>query len=289
MLRAFFGRHRTGSTWSRSILADATIALGLTTLTVHVPEQWDGYATIGDKVRAEKPDVLVMTNCRQEDFDSLPPLVGLNVIRDPRDIIVSGYFSHLHSHPEKLFGITFTNLVEHRKALKELSEDEGLYREIEFSGLFLDPMSAWNYANPGVLELRMEEILADTRGSWDRALRHLGLVVPAKGERLRTAAFHWNLAPRRRTPKPLALARRVLPRAPLHALPSTYVDSAVNRFTFAKMSKGRQPGQVDVTSHYRRGIPGDWPDHLTDDHLKAISARYGDLVERLGYGATQQR
>lgn len=284
MLRAFFGRHKTASTWARSILEEAAAALGLRVLTIHVPEQWSAYPSVGDLVRAERPDLLVMTNATQEDFESLPPLLGLNVVRDPRDIVVSGYFSHLHSHPDTLFGVTFWELIEHRKILSTVDAHEGLLQEIEFSGMFLDPMAAWNYANPGVLELKMEDMIADPAAVWGRALRHLDLVTPPGGaEPLRTAAFHWNLAPRRGVPRPLAAVRRVLPRVPLRRLPGSYARSATDRFTFARMSKGRQPGQEDVTSHYRRGVPGDWRTHFTDEHIARMRERHGDLVRRLGY------
>ncbi|BCJ76878.1 hypothetical protein CS0771_64220 [Catellatospora sp. IY07-71] len=283
MLRAFFGRHKTASTWARSILHDAAHALGLKILTIHVPNQWAGHASVGDYVRAEQPDILVMTNVTQAQFETLPPLRGLNVIRDPRDIIVSGYFSHRNSHPEQLMGIVWEELVEHRRVLSEVDVEAGLLAEIEFSGVFLDPMREWNYANPGVLELRMEDMVADPYAHWTRALTHLDLLAPGPFDRLRNAACAWNLADRRSTPRVPALARRVLPPVPLRRLPQAYVAGALARFSFERLSKGRRPGEEDVHSHYRRGVAGDWRNHLTEVHLKAITARYGDIVQQFGY------
>ncbi|WP_155375167.1 sulfotransferase family protein [Catellatospora vulcania] len=286
MLRAFFGRHKTASTWARSILHDAAHALGLKVLTLHVPAQWAGHATVGDYVRAQQPDLLVMTNVTQAQFDTLPPLRGLNVIRDPRDIIVSGYFSHLHSHPEKLMGNTWTELVEHRRVLTESDTEAGLLAEIEFSGLFLDPMREWTYANPGVLELRMEDMVADPLATWTSALTHLDLLAaPDALDRVRHAACTWNLADRRATPHATARVRRFLPRLPLRRLPQAYAADALARFSFERLSQGRRPGEEDVHSHYRRGVAGDWRNHLTEVHLKAIDARYGDIVQQLGYAA----
>ncbi|GAA1402099.1 hypothetical protein ACFQZ4_47665 [Catellatospora coxensis] len=283
MLRAFFGRHKTASTWARSILHDAAHALGLKVLTVHVPDQWAGHASVGDYVRAEQPDLLVMTNVTQAQFETLPPLRGLNVIRDPRDIIVSGYFSHRNSHPEQLMGIVWHELVAHRRVLSEVDVEAGLLAEIEFSGVFLDPMCEWNYANPGVLELRMEDMVADPYATWTRALTHLDLVAPGGFERLRHAASTWNLADRRETPRSLARARRFLPPVPLRRLPQAHVAGALARFSFERLSQGRRPGQEDVHSHYRRGVAGDWRNHLSEVHLKAITARYGDIVQQFGY------
>jgi hypothetical protein len=46
---------------------------------------------------------------------------------------------------------------------------------------------------------------------------------------------------------------------------------------------GRKIGEEDEKSHYRKGIAGDWRNHLTDDHVKLFRKCHGDLVERLGY------
>ena len=74
-----------------------------------------------------------------------------------------------------------------------------------------------------------------------------------------------------------------LPNFPLHQLPAAYVPWVLERYSFANLSGGRERGQEDVLSHYRRGVVGDWRTHLTSKHLDAIRDRFGDLVERLGY------
>jgi hypothetical protein len=284
VLRAFFGRHKSASTWARSILHDAAEALNLNIMTVHVAEQWAAYPSLGDMVRAEKPDLLIMTNAQQSDVDTLPEMRAFHIIRDPRDIVVSGYFSHLHSHPEAVGGIPWPELVEHRKTLKERDHDGGLFAEIEFSDLWFETMGSWNYHNPGVLELHMEDVISDPVKMWTLIFSHLDLLAEDAGDdRLRSAITTWNLAARRNNPRSLATLRRVLPRAPLRRLATPYVTSAMQRFSFSRLSQGRAPGEEDPTSHYRRGVAGDWRGHLKAEHLDAFRARYGDLVERLGY------
>lgn len=285
MLRAFFGRHKSASTWARSVLHEVAAALDLEVLTIHVPAQWSAYPSLGDMIRAEKPDILVMTNATKAEVDTLPEMRAFHVVRDPRDIVVSGYFSHLHSHPEVVGGIEWKALPEHRRALKELDHDAGLMAEIAFSAQFFDNMSVWDYDRPDILEVRMEDLISDPNRGWSEILTHLDLhtAEPTWDEWLRTAAFRWNLAARRGTPRVLAYPRRVLPRLPLRRLPSSYLPTALARFSFERMSKGRKPGEEDVTSHYRRGEAGDWRNHLNSEHLKALKERTDDLVTRLGY------
>ncbi|MEU8002342.1 hypothetical protein AB0B66_14365 [Catellatospora sp. NPDC049111] len=285
MLRAYFARHKSASTWARSILHEAAFALNLKVDTIHVPDQWAPYDSLGDYVRATRPDLLIMTNAKPEWVDTLPETRAFHLIRDPRDIVVSGYFSHLNSHPEVVGGVPWPELVTHRRNLRTLDEAGGLLAEVEFSGMFLDPMAQWDYARPGVLEVRMEDAITDPVKSWTQILHHLDLLTPEGSgpEQARMAAVRWNVAARRGIPKALAYPRHVLPRLPLRRLPGAYVADACARFSFSRLAKGREPGQEDVHSHYRRGVAGDWRNHLAAEHLAAFRARYGDLVERLGY------
>src|SRR5262249_55892480 len=115
------------------------------------------------------PDLLIDSNAWQVDVDSLGPVRGFHMIRDPRDMIVSGYFSHRYSHPE-----VFAELPPHRAELSVLDIDAGLSREIEFSGQFIDAMSTWNYAQPQILEVRMEDVIDDPVAQWTAIVAHLG-------------------------------------------------------------------------------------------------------------------
>jgi hypothetical protein len=285
VLRAFFGHHRAATTWVRSILHDCAAALGLTIRTVHNESDWSGYASVGDLVRVVRPDLLVLTNARKADVETLPEVRAFHVIRDPRDIVVSGYFSHRYSHPESFDGVVWAELGPHRQALSTLDHDAGMMAEIGFSGSFLDLLADWDYQQPGVLEVRMEDLTTAPVSMWTTILTHLDLFTDDQPSVawLRSAAVTWNLAARRRRPRSLALARRALPAVPIHRLSSTYVSSALERFAFSKLAGGRERGEEDPTHHYRRGVSGDWRNHLTDAHLAEFRRRYDGLVEHLGY------
>jgi hypothetical protein len=282
MLRCFFGRHKSASTWARNILHETAAALDLKILTVHVAAQWDGYPTLGDMVIDKAPDILIMTAPLQKDIDTLPDYKAVHLIRDPRDIIVSGYFSHRNSHPEAFGGLSWPEMLEHRKRLLELDKDAGMQEEIAFSALFLEPLASWEYNNPRVLEARMEELTVDQIEGWTQIMRHLDLLGEDGIGRL--MAVRWNLAQRREAPWAFKHMRRVLPRLPLTHVPPAYLPDVLDRFSFTKLSRSdRKPGEVDENSHYRKGVARDWENHFTARHHEVFSERYGDLVQRLGY------
>ncbi|MEX1061039.1 MAG: hypothetical protein WED13_08455, partial [Methyloceanibacter sp.] len=63
------------------------------------------------------------------------PFRAVHVIRDPRDVVVSAYFSHLHSHPTS----GWPELIDFRGKLTSLSTKEGLLAEFEFITDWRDP------------------------------------------------------------------------------------------------------------------------------------------------------
>ncbi|MBV1853687.1 sulfotransferase domain-containing protein [Catellatospora tritici] len=287
MLLVYSGRHKAASSWSRSILREAAALLGLNMVTVIAPEQWAPYGSLAELVRQERVDLLSLTNIQQKHYETLPPRRTVNVIRDPRDIVVSGYFSHRNTHAVQALGVTWHELIDHRKRLVELDMSAGMLEEIEFSGYFLDHMNTWDYHQPEVLELRMEEQIDDPVAAWTRIFEHYGLLIPpaAIGEWVGAAALRWRLGALRAEPG-RARVRRALPWPTLGRLPRAYVPLAVGHHTFTRLSySDRRPGEVDEMNHYRKGVPGDWRNHFTERHRSAFRARYGDLAERLGYPA----
>jgi sulfotransferase family protein len=247
VLRAFYARHRAASMWSKAIVQNIAEALDMRFQIYFVPDQWAEHGTLGDAVAALRPDFLMLTNARQCDVDTLPETRAVHLFRDPRDMVVSGYFSHRNSHPIDVDGVRWTELIRHRINLLKMDRDAGMMAEVEFSGgYFLDHMLSWDYEAPNVLGIRMEDLVSDSVAQWRRALAH------------------WEV---------------------LDLLPDGYLDELLRTHTFERMAGGaRKIGQEDETSHYRKGVAGDWRNHLTDDHLELFRKRYGALVDRLGYG-----
>lgn len=241
-LRVYLGYHRSGSTWLCRILEQASAALGLRFGIVHETRDLPG---LGEHVRHERLDVLALTNTDPAALAKLPEFLGIRVVRDPRDVVVSAYFAHLQSHPTD--GLPW--LVPHRAELQELSRDEGLMDEIRCRGLQFEQMLAWRPRDE-VTELRFEDLVAD-ESAVVNALRALDLVGRSR-----------------------FLRRR---------LPPTEAAALVHRNRFQLLAGGRLPGTEDPAHHHRRGIPGDWINHLTPAHVAELEARWPDLLPRYAF------
>ena len=122
-----------------------------------------------------------------EDFD--PSLTGgrtyrgSHMIRDPRDMIVSGYEYHRTTEeswarrPDRRFGG-----MSYQEYLLSLDEHEGLHAEIDFQvNGPVAAMAAWDYGRPEFLELRYEDVVADESEAFERLFRWYGFSDKAVG------------------------------------------------------------------------------------------------------------
>jgi len=53
--------------------------------------------------------------------------------------------------------------------------------------------------------------------------------------------------------------------------------------SFEQLTGGRPPGQEDLTSHYRKGIKGDWRNHFTPRVVEHFKRLYNDTLLLSGY------
>lgn len=53
--------------------------------------------------------------------------------------------------------------------------------------------------------------------------------------------------------------------------------------SFARLSGGRQPGEEDISAHYRKGVQGDWKKHFTPRAVEHFKALYSDVLVLSGY------
>jgi hypothetical protein len=272
MLRAFFGHHKCASSWAGVICADACRELGLRHAIVHDAQPLP--VSLAAHVQNEAIEFLSYTNADIDHVRRLGPLRAFHVVRDPRDVVVSAYFSHLHSHPTQ----EWPELLEHRRALGRLSPEEGLLLEMKFRERQMQEMYSWNYQRSDVLELRMEDLVVRPYSQALRIFSFLDLL----DER--------DLTPPRRLRWLLAKAlRRVERDTPLRVgwrprrIPAERLLGVVWEHDFAKKAKGRQQGQEDRKSHYRKGVAGDWRNHFQSRHVAFFKERYGDLLLKLGY------
>lgn len=61
------------------------------------------------------------------------------------------------------------------------------------------------------------------------------------------------------------------------------VQPCIEACNFSKLAGGRERGQENKQSHFRKGIVGDWVNHFTRDAWSVFDAEAGELLEKLGY------
>lgn len=229
--RFFFAHHKCASNWMRKMIRD---------FCSH--RRW-GYNVSGGLNNAPiqpaegKPTFHIRTNARWLHAKAIEPhQPAFNLIRDPRDALVSGYWSWRASHENN-----DDKLLATRTQLRELPLEDGLILMLDHLTL-LEDLKDWPVGEvPNILDVKYEDLLADTHAEMARIFKHLH-IKPNPGE----------------------------------------IDRIVTNCSFESMT-GRRPGQEDTTSHFRKGIAGDWKNAFTPTVAEAFCLRYQSDLVRLGY------
>jgi hypothetical protein len=179
-----------------------------------------------------------------ESYRSIPtngPSRAIYVMRDPRDLIVSNYFSLRYSH------VPIGAILSTREHLEKLDESAGLHQMIEWYqslGGFAGMLS-WAQAaarDPDILVIQFETLTGmHSKDEWARIFSFFDIHMPPE------------------------------------------VLQAVLEDHSFEAKAGRKQGQEDKSSHYRKGIAGDWKNHFNEQILPYFKEVTGDLVVRLKY------
>jgi hypothetical protein len=120
------------------------------------------------------------------------------IFRDPRDIVVSGYFSGLQTHRE------IAGVAERRAKLQQMSTSDGLLFALDYGQQHLRDMASWvDVEDPTVRTWRLEDVNADPENLIPEILAHCGVVLSAAelatvlAETSRTALQRKDLAVRK--------------------------------------------------------------------------------------------
>jgi len=196
-------------------------------------------------IRKQRPFADVAFTQFVTSVAGVPDICGLQMIRDPRDVVISGYFYHLwcdepwcKTPRESLDGKTY------QQHLNSLSKEEGIACEMS-NGAYAAiraMIDFEHYDDPLFYCLRYEDMIYDHERIFREAFEHL-------------------------------------------ELPPGVVKKGVeigDSLSFAKMTK-RKLGQVQQQHHLRKGTPGDWKNHFSDAHKQHFKELFGDGLVTLGY------
>jgi len=233
---------KTGSHWVKSVFSDPRIRTytRLATYPGHRYE-WDEFhkrfpryhfvpglfISYGSYEEIEKPD-------RYKTF---------YVIRDPRDIVVSWYFSIRDTH--RLAG----KVGQYRERLRSLDREEGIsfcIRTLAYKFAFMRTW-AYNADDPNVLMVKFENLVREPVQHWGKIFDHCGIEIPST--ELRSVLGDYDKEGMRKREQKRSFLRK---------------RSASNR------------------SHYRKG-GRNWEDLFTEKHRAMFAEINGNLLSVLGY------
>ena len=247
---------------------------------IHLPRNFEKYGSIGGYVDAHNLDFLVYSNADMDHVADFEFYRAFHVIRDPRDITVSAYYSHLSTH-----GL-YPEIAEHRKKLQALSKNEGLFAEIDFSAAEFRELEIWDYNQPNVMEIKMEVLTKDPEKHLSEIMDFMGYlddesVSPSSGKLLQIKLNRLSMKGRKFMPGNLPMFP--VPTRRYGSVPRSVIGEVIDEFSFKKLSGGRRPGEENRKSHFRKGKAGDWANHFTEDHKAYFKDKFGDLLIQLGY------
>lgn len=246
----YFGHHKAATKFLSQILEDSCKMIGINHAAVANPA-WIDF-DFPRFISANSIKCLSYVNSNINFAQSLQFCRGVHIIRDPRDMAISAYFSHRYSHPLA----RWPELLDHRKRLDAIDLKAGLLLDFQFTDdLVTDgykisvfpAMRNWRYNNPSILELRFEDLLGDFEVEMTKILTYL---------------FHLDSS----DPRTISRIRSLL---------------QINSFNM--MTGGRLPGEMDPYHHYRKGVIGDWRQYFSQEHKMWFKERYGDFLIEHGY------
>lgn len=201
--------------------------------------------------------MLTLSDRPDEISPHLRSFKASHFVRDPRDLVVSGYYYHRWTQEEwctkpnfqwtKLVGTRsfgyfqpdsnkYPRNESYQAYLNTLDTEAGMLLELFWRKYSFEFMRRWDFAKPHFLEMRYEDIVGNERAAFARLFAHYG--------------FH----PR--------VAERGL--------------ELVNDLRLANQSQGKG-------THLRSGAARQWEQEFTPRVRDVFKEQYGALLVRLGY------
>lgn len=230
---------------------------------------WKFAKVLGKSVNVPDADVVLFAHSLVDLNAITTPYVGAHFIRDPRDIIVSGYLYHKRCKEKWCTNtrfnldepILFPNVPysqEHRSEewkrryvvslgnrsyqqnLRERTESDGLLFELHHYGAWtIDSMLLWPYNNPRIKELRFETVMSHFDETFREMFVHFGFSNDQVTRALQIAA-----------------------------------KEDLGRLT---------EKQLKANPHISSRQTTKWHKYFKDVHKEAFKQRFGDALVQLGY------
>lgn len=153
----------------------------------------------------ERADVILFCHSLLSPDILKNPFVGVHIIRDPRDIVISGYLYHRrtdeawcinknfdYTKPIKFPYVPYSQEhkdeswkenylrslkgVSYQENLLSLNQDDGIVFEMDhYGGWTIRDILKWNYNHPNILEIRFEDLMMYYDDIFSRIVSHFNI------------------------------------------------------------------------------------------------------------------
>jgi len=200
---------------------------------------------------------IISLNDDQLSLANAPKYKGTHLIRDPRDLLVSGYRYHKYCKEAwalapfteetlELYSIKELGLLQlaekmnYQQLINHIDIETGYLLELNLRKPHFEAMLNWNYQNPNILELRYENIFDKEIEVFRQIFKHYG--------------FNNTI--------------------------TDYGLKIVENFSFKNLVA---KGNAGTNKHANTGITGQWKDMLPSSIQEKINNDYCELLEKLKY------
>ena len=171
-------------------------------------------------------------------------------LRDPRDVLVSLFYSHIYNHPRRLG--RFNPSDEQRNKWAEEGIDKFVINSAPFLKSHYQSLTSALLSEKNVVSIRYEDMVTD----YETWLKHF------------LSAFSHFFVPVKQILK-FSMRRKSLPN--IHR---KYLKKYKNDFTISS---------EDIYRHKRQITPGDHTRKLKEDTIKKLSIEFSDILKLLNY------
>jgi hypothetical protein len=240
--------HKVGTVWFKNILTSVAREFGL-------------LLTVNDPSRIPRGASLFLDDHSKIDLSRITQVyLGSHMIRDPRDVVISGYHYHLWTMERwantkigelgpgiadywPLLPVKDILHLTYKEYLNSIDKEAGLMAEIaRASSTDIRDMMRWDYGNTKILNFKYEDIMRDEESMFRCIFTHYGFNATA-------------------------IARST--------------DIAMG-FSFKHKAR-RDVGKTREKSHLRSGKAGQWRQEFSEAHKAYFKQLHGEDLIRLGY------
>ena len=160
-LMLFGCHHKVGTSWFSKILP-------------HIARDFNLQFQYGDQTGINTHTDIFFDDHSRLNPDEFQHYRGVHLIRDPRDIIISGF--HYHKWTEEAWANEAKDHwqgMSYKEKLNSLDKHNGLIFEMEHIGReTINEMLAWNYHNKSFLEIKYEDLLVSQQEIFSKIFQH---------------------------------------------------------------------------------------------------------------------